>query len=144
MGRAVRATESLTAKPEQVDRAQFETINDDFLHHDILFHRVLIERSGNHRLVASVNGWRDVITAQRGWRLAEPRDLPHLYAEHERILRAVRARDPLAAASAMRDHLVATGSAVMKELQRADPEAGDFDPLWYDGITPPPAIPGQR
>ena len=51
--------------------------------------------ASNNRLVASVDGWRDIITAQRGWPLGEPRPLSKLHDEHEAILRAVTRPRPL-------------------------------------------------
>jgi hypothetical protein len=69
--------------------------------------------------VASVDGWRDIIIAQRGWPLEEPRPLSKLHDEHEAILRAVRDRDPYTAAQAMHHHLVQTGTNAMKELSYA-------------------------
>jgi hypothetical protein len=66
MGAAARATVALASQPD-LEPAQFTPINEDFLRHDILFHKLLIEQSDKKRLVASVHGWRDVITAQRGW-----------------------------------------------------------------------------
>jgi hypothetical protein len=70
-------------------------------------------RAPNKRLVASVNQWRDVITAQRGWPLGERRDLSALHDEHERIVRAARDHDPYAAAQAMHQHLLRTGTRAL-------------------------------
>ena len=68
MGQAAKAIIALIEQSE-IELEQFRSINVDFLHHDILFHKLLIERSDNMRLVASVNQWRDVITAQLArWR----------------------------------------------------------------------------
>jgi hypothetical protein len=87
--------------------------------------------------VASVDGWRDIIIAQRGWPLEEPRPLSKLHDEHEAILRAVRDRDPYTAAQAMHHHLVQTGTNAMKELLRENPKAGAYDPSWHDSIPKP-------
>jgi DNA-binding GntR family transcriptional regulator len=115
MGQAAKAIIALIEQSE-IELEQFRSINVDFLYHDILFHKLLIERSDNMRLVASVNHWRDVITAQRGWPLGEPRDLPGLYDEHERILQAARDRDPYGAAQAKYEHLRNRGIRAMEEL----------------------------
>jgi DNA-binding GntR family transcriptional regulator len=143
MGQAVKASERIARGPNSVDHAaQFESINIDFLRHDIAFHELIIAASGNRRLVSSVHGWRDVITAQRGWRLAETRDLAKLYEEHKCISDAVEACNPEGAASAMYSHIVVTGTSVLKELRGADPDDTDgFDDDWYEGVAV--AVPGS-
>jgi len=60
MDQAAKATIALASLPGG-EPAQFMPVNEDFLRHDILFHKLLIERSNNARLVSSVNQWRDVI-----------------------------------------------------------------------------------
>jgi DNA-binding GntR family transcriptional regulator len=142
MDQAAKATIALASLPGG-EAAQFMPVNEDFLRHDILFHKLLIERSNNARLVASVNQWRDVITAQRGWQLSEPRDLLGLYDEHEQILQAARERDPYAAAQAMYEHLVNTGTRALEELQCVDSDSDPFDPLWYEGIPEPSQQPSR-
>jgi DNA-binding GntR family transcriptional regulator len=137
MSLAVKASERMALGPNSIDHAaQFESINIDFLRHDIAFHELIIAASGNRRLVSSVHTWRDVITAQRGWRLAEARDLDKLYEEHKRVADAIDAGNPEEAASSMYDHLVATGTSVLEELRRANPgKAGEFDRDWYEGVA---------
>lgn len=77
----------------------------DYHRADVAFHQALIDGTGNVPLASLVRRINDALLAAR-YPLARPayrrdRAIP----EHEAILRAVEARDPVAAQDAMRAHL---------------------------------------
>ncbi len=78
-----------------------------FLVHDINFHRSVAEAAGN-AIVGSLVGMVSALYYERRRGLvarASDRDLRDAAEAHRRIYKAIRARDPEAARSAMRDHL---------------------------------------
>lgn len=80
------------------------------LAHDFDFHRGVAEASGNPYYVDALTGLGPAMIAMPPHRLDAARGrTDRVTAEHRAVLDAVRARDPLAAAAAMRLHL--TGSA---------------------------------
>jgi DNA-binding FadR family transcriptional regulator len=79
---------------------------DEFLHRDMAFHREIATISGNPIFPAIVEAtftwaslfYRSIVRAPGAERLT--------LSEHQRIVDAIAARDPDAAAQAMRDHLL--------------------------------------
>jgi DNA-binding GntR family transcriptional regulator len=102
-----------------------------FMRHDKAFHEVLLRATGNRRIASLVGGLRDAVRFRGASTVGHGRDLQTIYAEHERILEAVRVGDPEAVADAMRTHLVST----RRLLLAGDPAAqalGDSPP-WAAG-----------
>jgi DNA-binding GntR family transcriptional regulator len=102
-----------------------------FMEHDKAFHEVLLRATGNRRLVSVVASLRDVVRFRGASTVGRGRDLQAIFAEHERIIEAVRAGDPDAVADAMRAHLVRTRRLLLSG-GAPDPDAaalGD-EPPW--------------
>jgi DNA-binding FadR family transcriptional regulator len=77
---------------------------EEFLEHDVAFHRLIVEAGGNSVLLETWLGLRvelrTIITALR-----TGLDRHEIAESHRPILEALRSRDPDAAAAAVRDHL---------------------------------------
>src|SRR4051812_16420201 len=102
------SAEHLTTLAEEV-AGLFASMHDPqvFLVHDINFHRSVAEAAGN-AIVGSLVGMVSALYYERRRGLvarASDRDLRDAAEAHRRIYKAIRARDPQAARSAMRDHL---------------------------------------
>src|SRR5262249_26133007 len=79
-----------------------------FLNHDITFHRIVAEASGNP-IISTLVETVSALYYDRRRRTAEQasdRDLMDAAAAHRRIYQAIRARDGEAARRAMHEHLV--------------------------------------
>ena len=85
----------------------FASLDDpqDFLGHDISFHRAVAAASGNPILSALVNMVAEQFREQRARSISNARDLKQAADEHRAIYVALRARDAERASRAMRDHL---------------------------------------
>ncbi len=86
-----------------------------FMAHDKRFHEVILRASGNLRLAAFISRLRDVVRHRGASMVGRGRDLGAILAEHVVILEALRARDPAAAAQAMRRHLDETGRLLLAQ-----------------------------
>jgi DNA-binding GntR family transcriptional regulator len=95
---------------------------------DKAFHEVLLRATGNRRLTKAVANLRDLVRFRGASTVGRGRDLRAIYAEHERILEAMRVRDPETAATAMRDHLVQTRRLLLA-ADPSEPAVGE-DPPW--------------
>jgi DNA-binding GntR family transcriptional regulator len=96
------------------------------------FHRVILEATGNRRLVGVVdNLWshqkmRGVTSAGRTRQLAD------IHQEHEAVFERIEAGDALGAATAMREHLAHSASLlVAQETGDSAESVGDMLP-WLD------------
>jgi len=105
---AERATsEQIVTMAEELANS-FSTLDDpqQFLLHDIRFHRALAAASGNPILatlagmVSAMHYDRRSQTVGKARRLRETADM------HQRIFRAIRSRNPMEARTAMRDHIL--------------------------------------
>jgi GntR family transcriptional repressor for pyruvate dehydrogenase complex len=94
---------------------------EQYLVHDMRFHQVVAGASGNRILAALMNMVATVLLDVRGKTVRRARDLKESAEMHRQIYRAIRDRDPDAARSAMRDHLVRAQEAQESE----EPEPGD-------------------
>jgi DNA-binding GntR family transcriptional regulator len=97
-----------------------------FMAHDVRFHETLLGAAGNRRLVASVRSLRDHVRYRVGSTVGRTRDLAAILSEHQQIMRALRARDPEAAARAMRDHLRTTGGLLLQQAGGGGAELDDW------------------
>jgi DNA-binding GntR family transcriptional regulator len=95
-----------------------------FLAADMAFHMLIIEASGNRRMIEVVKNMR---TVSRIFRMRRaPHQLPVVhkaYEYHSLILDALRARDPEAARKHMSDHIAAGKEETLSRLH----PAGDAD-----------------
>jgi DNA-binding GntR family transcriptional regulator len=92
-----------------------------FMAHDQRFHAILLDAAGNRRLAAQVDQLRDHVRLRGASTVGRSRDLAAIHAEHVTIRDALRSRDPEAAASAMRAHLLATGTLLVAQEGGATP-----------------------
>ena len=91
------------------DRAREAVTWDEYEAHDDMFHRAVAEATGNILLLSLFDrlnqvrrtvAWNTVVR-----KLPRPPAAHSSFAEHDRIVAAIEARDPAAAFAAMRDHL---------------------------------------
>jgi DNA-binding GntR family transcriptional regulator len=86
-----------------------------FMDCDERFHAVILEASGNRRLVAAVAQLRDAVRGRGASTVGRSRGLPEILGEHGAILEALRAGDADRAAAAMRYHLRRTGDLLVAQ-----------------------------
>ncbi|WP_055587965.1 FadR/GntR family transcriptional regulator [Streptacidiphilus griseoplanus] len=91
-----------------------------FLGHDIAFHRVVLEASGNEMLAHLGEVVGAVLTGRTEHHLMPHHPEPYAVARHREVAEAVCAGDPERAERAMRD--IVTGA--MEELAELEPGAG--------------------
>ena len=102
----MRAVRVLAAMESETDASRWADYNSSF-------HRVIDESGSSPRLVAILENLRELSACYvRHSILAVPDRADRANAEHEEIMRAVIARDPVAAADAMFRHLDGTLSAL--------------------------------
>jgi len=77
----------------------------DFLIHDVLFHRILSQASGNPILAALMETITSALYDKRRKTVERSTDLRESAEMHRMIYRAVRARDPVEARRLMEQHL---------------------------------------
>jgi len=83
-----------------------EVLDDAFADADISFHQVISAAAGNELLVALTSWTQDVLVPTMVARLRPIVGTEELVAQHRAILRAIRRRQPAAAARAMREHML--------------------------------------
>lgn len=103
-----QALEDLASAAVQEDVARFEQV-------DRSLHAIIDASLGNERLVAQVTELRESIQSRGAVTVHRSRGLQDVLAEHVPLVEAVLRRDPEAAASAMRDHLVHTAALLVAE-----------------------------
>ncbi|WP_019928490.1 GntR family transcriptional regulator [Nocardia sp. BMG111209] len=89
---------------------------------DLDFHQQILEMSGNPKLVDTARAVTTQLQLARARSGGVPGRARTAYAEHHRIYRALRDRDPEAAAAAMADHLDAAQAHVRQLLHDRDSE----------------------
>jgi GntR family transcriptional repressor for pyruvate dehydrogenase complex len=77
----------------------------EFLIHDVLFHRILSQASGNPILAALMETITSALYDKRRKTVERSIDLRESAEMHRKIYRAVRARDPIEARKLMEQHL---------------------------------------
>jgi DNA-binding GntR family transcriptional regulator len=92
--------------------------------HDRTFHELINSASGNTRLTGYVDSLRDLILARGVSTVDRTRSLKEIVAEHKEVLTAIEARDPEAAAAAMKAHLVNTAALLLEQEGGRDSAAG--------------------
>ena len=94
--------------------------------HEIKFHRILAEASGNPVLILILDFVNSVLTDSKSHLQPGPTFSQQVLSAHERILAAVRARDPERAEAEMRDHVCEVEEAL--EALRIEKEEGTKGP----------------
>jgi GntR family transcriptional repressor for pyruvate dehydrogenase complex len=94
---------------------------EQYLVHDMRFHQMVAAASGNRILTALMNMVATILLDVRSKTVKRAKDLKESAEMHRQIYRAIRDRDPEAARSAMRDHLVRAQEAQESE----EPELGE-------------------
>jgi GntR family transcriptional regulator, transcriptional repressor for pyruvate dehydrogenase complex len=122
---AERATPEQMASMADEVASLFERMDDPlrFLNHDITFHRIVAEASGNP-IISTLVETVSALYYERRRRTAEQasdRDLMDAAAAHRRIYQAIRARDADAARRAMHDHLVQAAAYQAQEPKARRP-----------------------
>ena len=79
--------------------------HDRYLEHDIAFHAILVEATGNRVLARIMESLRALLFTSRQVLSLLPESADHALEDHDAIRRAVAASDPEGAREAMREHL---------------------------------------
>jgi len=88
----------------------------DFLKHDVLFHRIIAQASGNPILAALTETITSAMYEKRRKTVERANYLREMAEMHRNIYRAIRARDPIEARKQMEHHLRMAESAHNMEL----------------------------
>src|SRR6476660_1227763 len=101
------AGEQLASMSEEI-ADMFASLNDpqQFLVHDVAFHRAVASASGNPTLATLVEMVSAILYERRRETIERAHDFNEALELHRRIYRAIRARKPEEAREAMREHIV--------------------------------------
>jgi GntR family transcriptional repressor for pyruvate dehydrogenase complex len=113
--------EQLATMSEEIAE-MFGSLNDpqQFLVHDVAFHRAVASASGNPTLATLVEMVSTVLYERRRDTIARAHDFNEAVEWHRRIYRAIRARKPEEAREAMREHIMRAQRAfALEERQQA-------------------------
>lgn len=132
---AYRAAELLTDEllgpvQQAFDRMQAAAAAGDeslFQAADVDFHAAILTAAGNRRVTEVAANTR-IQMMDRGLSTTATRTLADILLVHERILDAIRSRDPKASAEKMRDHLVETVRLLLTQSTGDDAMAEDYLP----------------
>jgi len=104
--------EHYTALAEEVAE-MYATLDSpaDYLIHDVLFHRIISQASGNPILATLMETVTSALYDQRRRTVERSRDLRESAEMHRDIFRAIRARNPVEARKLMEQHLRMAESA---------------------------------
>src|SRR5207253_9557976 len=99
----------------------YATLDDpqEYLVHDIRFHRAVAAASGNQILAALMNMVSTAMYEGRRATVERATDLKESAELHRRIYRLIRARKPQEASAAMNEHLTLAQSAFTTEQETA-------------------------
>jgi GntR family transcriptional repressor for pyruvate dehydrogenase complex len=120
---AERATgEQLATMSEQI-ADMFASLKDpqQFLVHDIAFHRAVAAASGNPTLATLVEMVSAILYERRRDTIERAHDFNEALELHRKVYRAIRARNPEEAREAMREHIVRAQRAfALEEAQQQE------------------------
>jgi GntR family transcriptional repressor for pyruvate dehydrogenase complex len=122
---AERATGEQLANMSEEIADMYAALNDpqQFLLHDINFHRAVAAASGNPTLATLVEMVSTVLYERRRDTIGRAHDFNEAVEWHRRIYRAIRSRKPEEAREAMREHIMRAQRAfVLEEQQQASRE----------------------
>lgn len=112
---------SLARLREEMAAMRAGTSSEEIVGHDLEFHRLITEAAGNPVLGALLEALNSRTFRARVWRgYADENVFPQTFAEHDRIYRALAARDPEAARVASAVHI---GS--VEDWMSRHPDAAD-------------------
>lgn len=108
--------EHLTALAEEVAE-MYATVDDpqEFLIHDVRFHRMIAEASGNPILGALMETITSALYDERHKTVERARNLKQSADAHREIYRAIRSRNPVEARTVMERHLKLAETAQVSE-----------------------------
>jgi len=122
---AERATgDDLATMAEEIAE-MYATLKDpqQFLVHDVAFHRAVAAASGNPTLATLVEMVSAILYERRRETIARAHDFNEAVELHRRVYRAIRSRKPDEAREAMRDHIMRAQRAfALEEQQQSEPE----------------------
>jgi Transcriptional regulators len=98
----------------------FASLNDpqQFLVHDVAFHRAVASASGNPTLATLVEMVSTVLYERRRETIARAHDFNEALELHRQVYRAIRSRQPDEARAAMRDHIIRAQRAFALEEEQ--------------------------
>lgn len=111
----------LDALDAELDAMATAVDEGPFMAHDQRFHEIVLDAAGNRRLATLVDQLRDHVRLRGASTVGRSRDLDAIHAEHVAIRDALRSRDADAAAAAMRQHLLRTGSLLVAQEGGTEP-----------------------
>ncbi len=114
----------LRAEMKRMSKAAKAGDEPEMMLHDRVFHELINGASGNARLADYVNSLRDLILTRGVSTVDRTRSLKDIVAEHRAVLGALEARDPDAAAAAMKSHLVNTSALLLEQEGGRDSAVG--------------------
>jgi GntR family transcriptional repressor for pyruvate dehydrogenase complex len=133
---AERATDDQIATIAEEVTSLFASLDDpeEFVRHDVRFHRAVASASGNPILASLVEMVSTIFHAHRRKLAEESRDLKEAAQMHRAIYHAIRARDPKRARAAMNEHLLlaqeaesaGAGSTPIRMIPTEPPERNRF------------------
>ena len=123
---AERATGDQLATMAEELAGMFASLDDpeQFLVHDMHFHQTVAAASGNRILTSLMNMVATILLDVRSKTVKRAKDLKESAEMHRQVYRAIRERNPEAARTAMRDHLMRAQRAQESEEKSDDAEAG--------------------
>jgi GntR family transcriptional repressor for pyruvate dehydrogenase complex len=115
---AERATGEQTTLMSEEIAAMYASLDDpeQYLVHDMKFHQLVASASGNRILTSLMNMIAKILFDTRRKTVKNATDLKDSAGQHQNVYRAIRERDPEAARSAMREHLLKTQRAQQLEM----------------------------
>lgn len=109
---------------------------------DLKLHNLLIHASGNGRLVRILGALRSQQALFQYWDTSYPQRNEAASHEHERIVRALMARDAEAATHAMAEHIVNARDRVLTDLFHV-PAPPESQPEFFVPGIPPTEVPAD-
>lgn len=115
-----RATEAQIRQAEEYHVRSIDTIRnrdvEQFIELNTAFHEGLFASCGNDQLISLVQTYRDQYFDRRIVHTFNNRDWQTMIKEHERILKAVRERNPFQAGKAVHQHLSTVMSMALRRF----------------------------
>jgi DNA-binding GntR family transcriptional regulator len=110
-----------------------------FLAVDLAFHLAIVQCTGNHRVIKTLNEARAFIRifCSRRHDALTLNTVAGAYAHHQRILHAIERREPEKAGRCMVNHICESSRGAAKYLQRADRinQMSEIDMSIHDDLT---------
>nr|WP_199311886.1 GntR family transcriptional regulator [Phormidium tenue] len=118
------AIAACVAKAEEATANSHGSLSaESLLDVDYQFHHLIAEGSGNRRLVSLLDSLFDAMALLRIQTLQQNPNVLDIRLEHRQIYEAIRTRDPEVAVAAISQHLSASKTRVVKEIESSQPVA---------------------